>query len=73
MEKDNDEVSLRLRVAKNCFDALSTIFIYPIHVLDYYNDRFLYMSDTIHRRLYAGGYREERLEIPSGDLCRGRK
>lgn len=38
MGKDNDEVSLRLRVAKNCFDALSTIFMYPIHVLDYYND-----------------------------------
>lgn len=56
MEKDNDEVSLRLRVAKNCFDALSTIFMYPIHVLDYYNDRFLYMSDT---KEFIGGYTPE--------------
>ena len=56
MKEYTEDIRFKIKVAKSCCDAFSSIFMYPIHVLDFYNDEFLYISDT---REFVGGYTPE--------------
>lgn len=53
MEKLSDESVFRLKVAKSCCNAFSSIIMYPIHILNFLTDEFLYLSET---KDFIGGY-----------------
>lgn len=53
MEQLSDESVFRLKVAKSCCNAFSSIIMYPIHILNFLTDEFLYLSET---KDFIGGY-----------------
>lgn len=54
----SEDLNFRLNVARSCCDAFSSIFMYPIHILDFCDDEFLYVSDV---KGFLGGYTSEEL------------